>query len=274
MQNIDNVYKTELNFVEEFNLSSKGMIKEIETEFDIIRLCFQELNELDEKYQTMFNRILVMPLRKLLCERGSVLLKLCPSLKMPPLIGYSIMLEDQQIIIRPPYKTKEMNHWISVEDWLKQNISWFKRTENSIADIIPQYSYECILKKLNGKNYKAYKAPFEAMFCKKTVEFKGKTEEVYCKRNPVDANANQQIYDILDKIGYNTLSVFDFLKHMSDKRGAHIDVGHSLVIEMINNADPTGLTPIHYFSAQMIFAAKKQIPELKDYWSEMPDLIV
>ena len=80
MQNIDNVYKTELNFVEEFNLSSKGMIKEIETEFDIIRLCFQELNELDEKYQTMFNRILVMPLRKLLCERGSVLLKLCPSL--------------------------------------------------------------------------------------------------------------------------------------------------------------------------------------------------
>ena len=97
---------------------------------------------------------------------------------------------------------------------------------------------------------------------------------MYCKRNPVDANANQQIHDILDKIGYNTLSVFDFLKHMSDKRGAHIDIGHSLVIEMINNADPTGLTPIHYFAAQMIFAAKKQIPELKDYWSEMPDLIV
>lgn len=273
MKKIDGVYKVELNFVEEFNLSHRGMIKEIETEFDIIRLCFQELNELDEKYQPMLNRILVMPLRKLLCESGSVLLKVCPSFKMPPLVGFSVVLENQQVLVRPPYKTEEMSQWISIEDWLKQNISWFNRTE-TVADIIPQYSYECIVKKLNGRNYKALKAPFEAMYCKETVEFKGKTEEVYCKQNPTDGNANQQIYDTLDKIGYNTLSIFDFLKHMSDKRGAHIDVGHSLVIEMVNNADSTGLTPIHCFAAQMVFAAKKQIPELMNYWPEMPNLIV
>lgn len=45
---------------------------------------------------------------------------------------------------------------------------------------------------------------------------------------------------------------------MSDKRAAHIDVGHSLVIEMANNADAIGLTPIHYFAAQMIFTAKSK----------------
>lgn len=37
MENFDDIYKTELNFVEEFNLSRAGMLKEIETEFNIIR---------------------------------------------------------------------------------------------------------------------------------------------------------------------------------------------------------------------------------------------
>ena len=39
MRNIDETYKTELNFVDEFNLSRNGMIKEIKQEFNIIRLC-------------------------------------------------------------------------------------------------------------------------------------------------------------------------------------------------------------------------------------------
>lgn len=70
------------------------------------------------------------------------------------------------------------------------------------------------------------------------------------------------------------LSLYDFLKHMSDKRGVHIDVGHSLVVEMVNNADSSELTPVHYLAIQMIYASKKQIIELSDYWPEMPELII
>lgn len=65
----------------------------------------------------------------------------------------------------------------------------------------------------------------------------------------------------------------NYIKHISDKRGAHIDVGHSLVVELVNYADKEGLTPIHYFAAQMIYAAKKQIVELNAYWPEMQELI-
>ena len=43
VRNIDETYKTELNFVDEFNLSRNGMIKEIEQEFNIIRLCLDRL---------------------------------------------------------------------------------------------------------------------------------------------------------------------------------------------------------------------------------------
>ena len=90
MKKIDDSYEVKLNFIDEFNLSRNGMLNEIKTEFDIIRLCFQEQGRLDKTYEPMLNRILVMPLRKLLCENNSVLLQVCPDFKMPHLKGYPI----------------------------------------------------------------------------------------------------------------------------------------------------------------------------------------
>lgn len=273
MENVDTTCEPEMNFVAEFDLSQDGMVKEIKTEFNIIRLCLQKVKELDGQHLPMLNRIIVMPLRKLLCERNSVLLKICPDFKMPRLVGDSVKMPDNQIIVRPSFEVGSLEHWITVEQWLKQNISWFDRDENNIAKRIPSFSYEGIMKKLSGKKYKASKTAFETLFEKIQVERKGEITEVYCRKHPTDINENQKIYEILDQIGYNKLSIYDFLKHMSDKRGAHIDVGHSLVVEMVNHADSNGLSPIHYFAIQMIYAAKKQIPELVDYWVEMPDLI-
>lgn len=273
MENVDETYSVEMNFVDEFNLSRNGMIKEIKTEFDIIKLCFQEKNELDKQYLPMLGRILVMPLRKLLCERSSVLLNVCPDFKMPRIVGFPVVVSDNQTIIRPPFTVESMDHWILVKQWLEQNISWFDRDADSIAKMISKYSYEDIIKKLSGRKYRQLKSKFESLFYNKQVKYRDEVTEVYCKKNPIDAIANQEIYDILEQIGYNKLSVYDFIKHMSDKRGAHIDVGHSLVVEMVNNSDFAGFTPVHYFAIQMIYAAKKQIPELVDYWTEMPDLI-
>lgn len=130
IENVDETYRVELNFVDEFNLSRKGMINEIKTEFDIIRLCFQEKNQLDKQYLPMLDRILIMPLRKLLCEESSVLLNVCPDFKMPSLVGIKAVVSGNHTIIRPPFTVE---HWILVEQWLKQNISWFDRDADTIA---------------------------------------------------------------------------------------------------------------------------------------------
>lgn len=273
MENVDETYSVEMNFVDELNLSRNGMIKEIKTEFDIIKLCLQENNKLDKQYLPMIDRILVMPLRKLLCESSSVLLNVCPDFKMPRLVGTHFVSWNNQTIIRPPFTVEPMDHWILVKQWLKQNISWFDRDADSIEKMISKYSYEYIMKKLSGR-YRRLKPEFESLFYNKRVEYKDEVMEVYCKKNPIDVIANKKIYCILEQIGYNKLSVRDFIKHMSDKRGAHIDVGHSLVVEIVNNLDSAGFTPVHYFAIQMIYAAKKQVPELVNYWTEMPDLIV
>ena len=50
IRNVDNTYKAELNFVDEFNLKGLGMILEIEQEFNTIKLCFQQTGMLDKKF--------------------------------------------------------------------------------------------------------------------------------------------------------------------------------------------------------------------------------
>ena len=273
MKKIDDSYEVKLNFIDEFNLSRNGMLNEIKTEFDIIRLCFQEQGRLDKTYEPMLNRILVMPLRKLLCENNSVLLQVCPDFKMPHLKGYPIKPLNEQVIVRPPFNVEPQEAWIPVEEWLKQEISWFDRKAEDIVKILPKHSYEAILKRLNGKNVRHLKSRFESLYYSDEAEYKGKVSEVYFKTDPNDPGTNKEVFEILDQIGYNKLSIYDFIKHLSDKRGAHVDVDHSIGIEMINGADANDFTPIHYFSAQLIYAAKKQIQDLSDYWIEMPELI-
>jgi hypothetical protein len=258
----------ELDFVSEFDLSRNGMIKEIETEFNIIRLCLTELYELDDKYIPMFDRILVMPLRKLLCEKNSVLLNVAPDFKMSPLTGPIIELNGKLKITRPSLNIEPPKKWIPIVDWLQKDIAYFDRTIYDLPDAFPEYVYQCILNKLK----KTDKEIFGLYYHREEVNYKGKKSVVYIRVNPDDSDSNSKIFSYLEQIGYNHLSINNFLKHQSDKRGAHIDVGHSLVVEIINNPISDKITITLCIALQMINAAKIQIPELANYWPEMPDL--
>lgn len=81
--------------------------------------------------------------------------------------------------------------------------------------------------------------------------------DVYCKRYPEDEIKNQRIYDILEQIGYNKLSIYDYLKHISDKRGAHIDVGHSLVVELVNYAAVYGIQRSPFCFRTAVFRSQR-----------------
>lgn len=111
-------YKPELNFVTQFNLSRNGMILEIKEEFNILRLAFSQISELGNEYVEMLDRIMVMPLRKLLFENQhpSILLEVCPDFKMPKLNGFCLAADDKLNMILPPYQSGEIDEWLPVED--------------------------------------------------------------------------------------------------------------------------------------------------------------
>lgn len=270
MRCVDDTYETELNFLDQFELSRNGMVKEIKTEFDIVRYCLAEQNKSQEQYAPVFDRIIIMPIRKLLCEKNSVLIKICPNFLMPKLIGVESELSEGHKVILPPYKISSMQDWMPVKEWLEQSISSFNRTPETIGKMFPDFTYEYIKNKLDRKN----RAKLDSFYQKEEVQFKGEKIIIYTKKDPDNSLINIEIFEMLDKIGYNSLNLYNFIKHMSDKRGAHIDVAHSILIETLNNRDGLGLTPVTYFAIQMIYAAKKQILELSDYWEDMPELMV
>lgn len=255
----------ELSFIMEFNLGKRGMIKEIETEFDIIRLCMIQLKELGSEYLPMIDRILVMPLRKLLCEKNSVLLKVAPDLKLSPLIGTEIDLDNKLKMISPNLTVAPQDKWISVDQWLDQRIAWFDKNASDLPDTIPDSTYENILNKFK----KADKAIFGSMFEMQEVMYQGSLTKFYTRVDASDEAKKAAIFSMLKSIGYYDLSVYDFLKHLSDKRGAHIDVGHSPVVALINSPKAEIITPVLCMAIQMIWVAKHQIPDLANYWPKM-----
>lgn len=262
-------YKPELNFVTQFNLSRNGMILEIKEEFNILRLAFSQISELGDDYIEMLDRIMVMPLRKLLFENQhqSILLEVCPSFKMPKLDGFILNGDDKLTMVLPPYQNGNKKEWLEIEDWGKQLVAYFNKNEKDIPDVIWEDTYISIKNKLN----KIDKNCMDSFYEFSVIDFKGEMANVYVRRQPRLESDDSTIFELMYKSGYYSLSIYDFIKHLSDKRGAHIDFGIAPLVKMMNDSN-RNVTPIQCFALQLIYAAKKQIPELADYWPEFTEL--
>ena len=265
-------YKPELNFITEFKLSRNGMLLELEKEFDIIRLALTQMNELGTDYKDMLDCIAVMPLRKVLFENQhtSLILELCSDFKMPVTSGKSFEVDDKLYFELAPYSFGKMENWISLDEWKNQKIAYFDKDVSDIPDVIPDTTFQLILNKLKTKQEKT---EFQQLFSSVEIEYKGEQIIGRERVEPENTLANHKIFELMKKAGYYDLTVYDFIKHLSDKRGAHIDMEIAPLIKVVNGDKSQIFTPIVCFGLQLIYAAKMQIPELKNYWPEMIDIV-
>lgn len=257
----DKDVQIELNFIDEFELSRQGMIGEIKTEFDIIRFCVSNMAEYKISVREMFDRIMIMPLRKLLCEKNSVLLKVCPDFKMFPLGGQDTVLNDGLHAVLPPLGFVSQAEWLSMEDWKAQKVAYFDRSEADFTGWVPVRVYHAVCNALKGEEKKSFIGYMQQD--DRTID-----GNVYQGYSIIDDNEKEKVYALMEKVGYNSLNLYDFVKHLSDKRGAHIDIESSILIPIFNKPDKVGFSLVEYLAIQMVVAAEKQIPELNDYWPE------
>lgn len=255
----DNIPQVELNFIETQNLSKNGMIGEIKMEFDIVRFCLNYLEENDNASREMFDKIIIMPIRKLLCERKSVLLEVCPGFNMFPLNGQETDLRDGLHAVLAPLGFRPQTEWLTIEDWKNQKVAYFNRTVADFSGWMTKYVYEAVCNSLKGTD----RNRFRSLMQRDDKNIGGDLYEGYSVICEADKN---QVYSFMENVGYNTLTLYDFIKHISDKRGAHIDADYSIFISIFNRPGPGGYTLVECIALQMILAAETQIPELRDYW--------
>lgn len=204
----------ELNFTDEFTLSRNGIAKEIEADFDTIRLCLDLRGRYPDKRE-VFNRIIAMPLRKLLCERtgDSALERLCPGFKMFPLDGHDSNLRNNLHVIRPPLGFQKESTWLPLEAWKKQIVAYFSRTENDFSGWLTSYAYNGIRNNLKGRD----KTDFESYMQSEVALVGDEPSNGYgLKDNTPEGRA--RTYALMEKAGYNQLTIYDFIKHLADKK--------------------------------------------------------
>lgn len=257
---------TEDNFIFEFSLNENGMIKEIKTEFDIVRFLFSKYSSLGEDYRDMLDRMMVMPLRKLLCEDTSVLFKVCPDFKMPAIHGSVIPLLHGMNTKFLDLKTEPESQWLAVKDWLENSIAWIDRDTSSMPDFLDETTYGFALNKMK----KIERTEFESYFTDDEISNENGDKIAIKRINKVN---RIRVFEMLKAIGFYDLSLYNFIKHISDKRGAHIDVGYSLILKTLNRSLDPRLSAIAVIAIQMIYAAMKQIPQLSDYWPELLEIM-
>ena len=257
----------ELNFTDDFTLSRNGIAKEIEADFDTIRLCLDLRGRYPDKRE-VFNRIIAMPLRKLLCERtgDSALERLCPGFKMFPLDGHDSNLQNNLHVIRPPLGFQKESTWLPLEAWKKQIVAYFSRTENDFSGWLTSYAYNGIRNNLKGRD----KTDFESYMQSEVALVGDEPSNGYgLKDNTPEGRA--RTYALMEKAGYNQLTIYDFIKHLADKKSAHIDQAVSILVSIVNKPGQGDFNLLECIGLQLIIAAKKQIPELNDYWPQAED---
>lgn len=259
-------YSHELNFIEEMELGYLGKINELKVEFDIIRYAIGDYFR-KRLTQEMLNRIITIPLRKLLCDSKPFLLEIKSDFKMPRLKGkvYQIPSGQKFSWLAPPLYIGDFSEWLSISDWKEQIIAWYESSIDKMPDFMPEFTYNSVVKKLKGDE----KRKFEQSFQMIDAVFKGTVEKMYQLINPSKDKA--KIYESLKSLGYYDLSLYKFIKYLGDKKGAHIDTGSSVEIDaLVDKPEPQfGYTCIMYIALEMIYAAQIQISELNDYCPEL-----
>ena len=267
------MYKTELNFLTPFRLSRNGIILEITDEFNLMSWAMSQISALDAEDMEMMDKVIVTSLRKLLFENQhpSILLEVCPDFKLPPLKGNVIDGDDKLKMVLPPYDFSDESLWLDVKTWGEQKIAYYEKDVPDLPEGIPVDTFKCIKNRLKGSE----KNELEHLFILKTIQYKGENLDVYIRKNLEDESSSSKIFSLLTKAGYYHISIYDFIKHLSDKRGAHIDFDIVPLVKIINGRAKDGrITAVQWFAIHLIYAAKRQIPELSDYWPEMDNLVV
>ena len=261
------VFYGEINFLTEERMSRTEMITELRHEFDFICFCQALMNPYGIEAKKMLDKFIALSLRKLLIDGGSILLKVCPDFKMPPLTGHVFDCpgENQEIrmqAIMTEIHVKKQEEWIPVDEWLNQIIAKIDKTAADIPILISDIFFQKIMRATGNRT------DIQNCYQAEEIEDGGKINTIWRLKKPEENQA--EVFAILKEAGYYDLSVRRMIKHISDKQAAHVDQGKSVWIGMENASKDHRQSAISAFATQMIYASTKQIKELTDYWNVHP----
>ena len=254
------VLNGEMNFLTDDDLVfGDNLCRVIKAEFDLIRLWQGMATIFGFEASKVLDNYIALSLRKLLCDKESLILKICPNFKMPPLDGHEFRCpgendEIKLVEINTNIRIKPESEWMALDVWLGQKIAWIEKDVTSIPDAYSNRFYSLLAQKIATNEF--------------TDLFECRSDErgrIWYLKNP--QGDRQKVYDILKDRGYYDLTIRTLIKHIADKNGAHLDDKKSVWVRMANHSSVMNISAISAFATQMIYATTKQVNGLSDYFA-------
>ena len=253
------VLNGEVNFLtEDDQMFGDNLCRVIKTEFDLIRSWQGMATTFGYEARTVLDNYIALSLRKLLCDKESLILKICPNFKMPPLDGNEFRCpgendEMKLVEIHTNIRIKPEAEWMVLDEWLNQKIAWIEKNVTNIPDAYSNRFYSLLASKLATQKFT------DLFECRVDG-----TDRIWCLKNP--QSDKQKVYDILKDKGYYDLTIRTLIKHIADKNGAHLDDKKSVWVRMANQSSEMNISAVSAFATQMMYAATKQVDGLRDYF--------
>ncbi len=253
------VLNNEVNFLtEDYQVFGYSLCRVIKTEFDLIRSWQGMATSFVYEARKVSDNYIALSLRKLLCDKESLILKICPNFKMPPLDGHEFRCpgendEMKLIEIHTNIRIKPESEWMVLNEWLNQRIAWIEKNVTSIPDAYSNRFYSLLAQKVATNE-------FTDLF---DCSLDG-ADRIWYLKNP--QKDKQKVYDILKDKGYYDLTIRTLIKHIADKNGAHLDDKKSIWVGMANQSSDVNISAISVFATHMMYAATKQVDGLRNYF--------
>ena len=238
----------ELNFVESQKISRNGLLKELNTQMNIIKHCLVECKNSEILDNETTDQIIAVQMRKLMCEKDALLKKIMPDFKMPQIKGREISVGNMRFII-PPLEAGKL---ISLDDWLEQDVAWLELPQIYDAEYITNECFRGICNKLNKKKQ------FGTLYQEETVIYMDEELQVFKRKNLAKNEDREVLIQLVKESGYANLSIYTFIKNIADKKGAHTDSNYSVMMEIVNS-EVSNYTLIQLLAKQLLDAIKKQV---------------
>ena len=260
-----NALDYEVNFLTASPISRSDKIRTIESEFDFVQMCQKMIKPFGFEAKKGLDRFIALSLRKLLCDEQSMLIQVCPNFKMPPLSGllFDCPGENNDMklhSINPDIRIRPQNEWLPLKKWLDEKIAWIDKDVSDIPDVYTDRFFRMIVERIGNQS-------FAESFYREEIEEQDNKSIIWKLK---DTHDKEKIYRILKTKGYYELTIRRMIKYIADKKGAHLDASHFLWVDMANSGKNINQSAVSVFATHMIYAATKQIKELKDYLETNP----
>ena len=236
------------DFTTKFKKSKHGIDEALKELNETLLLSIGQV--LQDKRQS-FNSIIAVLLRNLLYEEK--ILHIDKELKLPKFqdkwLELDIHGEENEIVCyRDSELFKDTTENLCLNDWLKQKLVYIKR-QTTMPKVIYDSSFEPLVEKIKNRDEKQF---INTIFQQDEYILSGEKIVGYSVKSSATTDDINKIADILDKYGYDNITVGEYIKLLADKTGAHLDYEWPIGLMMIHNDQINYMLPIGLYISQIL----------------------